>query len=66
VRLGDVIAGNEWHEKCKRPLSLEYYKKHTQASHVTQDPLITQDDELIYMCQSNSFSDISISYYQKK
>jgi hypothetical protein len=28
LRLGDVICGNEWHEKAKRPLSLDYLKKH--------------------------------------
>jgi hypothetical protein len=27
LRLGDVIAGNEWHEKIKRPLSIDYLKK---------------------------------------
>ena len=26
LRLGDVIAGNEWHEKCKRPLKTDYLK----------------------------------------
>jgi len=26
LRLGDVIAGNEWHEKIKRPLEIEYIK----------------------------------------
>jgi len=26
LRLGDVIAGNEWHEKCKRPLNTGYLK----------------------------------------
>jgi hypothetical protein len=26
VRLGDVVAGNEWHEKAKRPLSIEYFE----------------------------------------
>lgn len=26
LRLGDVIAGNEWHEIVKRPLSIEYYQ----------------------------------------
>lgn len=27
LRLGDVVGGNEWHEKCKRPLSIDYLKK---------------------------------------
>jgi hypothetical protein len=27
IRLGDVIKGNEFHEKEKRPLSIEYLKK---------------------------------------
>lgn len=27
LRIGDVVAGNEWHEKLKRPLSLDYIKK---------------------------------------
>lgn len=26
LRLGDVIGGNEWHEKTKRPLSVDYIK----------------------------------------
>lgn len=26
LRLGDVIAGNEWHEKLKRPLSVNHIK----------------------------------------
>lgn len=26
LRLGDVVAGNEWHEKAKRPLKLNYLK----------------------------------------
>ncbi len=27
LRLGDVVAGNEYHEKQKRPLAVEYLKK---------------------------------------
>lgn len=26
LRLGDVVAGNEWHEKIKRPLDVDYIK----------------------------------------
>ena len=26
LRLGDVVAGNEWHEKLKRPLEIPYIK----------------------------------------
>jgi hypothetical protein len=26
LRLGDVVAGNKWHEKIKRPLKVEYIK----------------------------------------
>ena len=26
LRLGDVVAGNEWHEKIKRPFEVEYIK----------------------------------------
>ena len=26
LRLGDVVAGNEWHEKIKRPLEVNYIK----------------------------------------
>jgi hypothetical protein len=26
LRLGDVVAGNEWHEKIKRPLEVEHIK----------------------------------------
>ena len=26
LRLGDVVAGNEWHEKIKRPLDVNYIK----------------------------------------
>ncbi len=28
LRLGDVVAGNQSHEKLKRPLTLEYYTQH--------------------------------------
>jgi len=27
LRLGDVVSGNEWHEKLKRPISVNYLKK---------------------------------------
>ena len=27
LRLGDVIGGNEWHERAKRPLSIDYLKQ---------------------------------------
>jgi hypothetical protein len=30
LRLGDVIAGNEWHEKIKRPLEINYLKSLTE------------------------------------
>lgn len=33
LRLGDVVAGNEWHEKLKRPLEVNYIK-----SLVANDP----------------------------
>lgn len=26
LRLGDVVSGNEWHERGKRPINTEYYK----------------------------------------
>jgi hypothetical protein len=26
LRLGDVVAGNQWHEKIKRPLDVDYIK----------------------------------------
>lgn len=26
LRLGDVVAGNEWHEKVKRPFEINYIK----------------------------------------
>jgi hypothetical protein len=26
LRLGDVVSGNEWHEREKRPLNIEYYE----------------------------------------
>jgi hypothetical protein len=26
LRLGDVVSGNEWHERMKRPMGVEYYK----------------------------------------
>jgi hypothetical protein len=31
LRLGDVIAGNEWHEKQKRPLKINYLKSLTEC-----------------------------------
>lgn len=30
LRLGDVVAGNEWHEKIKRPLKIEHIKSSLQ------------------------------------
>ena len=27
LRLGDAVGGNEWHEKAKRPLSIDYLKQ---------------------------------------
>jgi len=32
LRLGDVVAGNEWHEKQKRPLSIEQLQKMMQSA----------------------------------
>ena len=34
LRLGDVIAGNSDHEASKRPLLLEYYKKHINNNEI--------------------------------
>jgi hypothetical protein len=31
LRLGDVISGNEWHEKKKRPLDINYLKSLTES-----------------------------------
>ena len=33
LRLGDVISGNEWHEKIKRPLTIEHIKSLVQHDH---------------------------------
>lgn len=44
LRLGDVIAGNEWHEKIKRPIEIEFYKniEPTQNTYVIGKPFFAK------------------------
>jgi hypothetical protein len=58
LRLGDVIAGNEWHEKIKRPLKIEHIKsileKDTNKKYVIgkcffAKPSSTNYDECIHL-----------------
>ena len=44
LRLGDVIAGNEWHEKIKRPIEIEFYRniEPTQNTYVIGKPFFAK------------------------
>ena len=54
LRLGDVIAGNEWHEKVKRPLEISYLKS-----------LITEDTNPKYVIGKCFFAKTSSINYEE-
>jgi hypothetical protein len=54
LRLGDVIAGNEWHEKIKRPLKLDYIKT-----------LVSNDNNQKYVIGKCFFAKSSSNNYEE-
>jgi hypothetical protein len=54
LRLGDVIAGNEWHEKIKRPLEINYLKS-----------LIADDSNPKYVIGKCFFAEPSSTNYEE-
>jgi hypothetical protein len=54
LRLGDVIAGNEWHEKLKRPLDVKYIKS-----------LVTDDINPKYVIGNCFFAQTSSTNYEE-
>lgn len=54
LRLGDVIAGNEWHEKIKRPLEINYFKS-----------LIADDSNPKYVIGKCFFAEPSSTNYEE-
>ena len=54
LRLGDVVAGNEWHEKIKRPLEVEYIKS-----------LVSNDSNPKYVIGKCFFGAMSSTNYEE-
>ena len=54
LRLGDVVAGNEWHEKIKRPLEVDYIKS-----------LIVNDNNPKYVIGKCFFAKTSSTNYEE-
>lgn len=54
LRLGDVVAGNEWHEKLKRPLDVDYIKS-----------LVSNDTNPKYVIGKCFFAKPSSTNYQE-
>jgi hypothetical protein len=54
LRLGDVVAGNEWHEKIKRPLEVDYLKS-----------LVSNDTNPKYVIGKCFFAGPSSTNYQE-
>jgi hypothetical protein len=54
LRLGDVIAGNEWHEKIKRPLEVDYLKS-----------IVENDKNPKYVIGKCFFADTSSKNYEE-
>lgn len=54
LRLGDVVAGNEWHEKIKRPLELNYIKS-----------LVANDNNPKYVIGKSFFAKPSSTNYEE-
>jgi hypothetical protein len=53
LRLGDVVSGNEWHEKMKRPMGVEYYKS------------LNIDNKKIYIIGKCFFASTSSNNYDR-
>jgi len=54
VRLGDVISGNEWHEKLKRPLDVSFLKS-----------LVSEDTNKKYVIGKCFFAETSSRNYEE-
>ena len=54
LRLGDVVGGNEWHEKAKRPLSIEYFES-----------LFLNDTSKKYVIGNGFFASASSTNYEE-
>lgn len=54
LRLGDVVAGNAWHEKMKRPLSIEHIKS-----------LLVNNTNKIYVIGKCFFAEPSSTNYEE-
>ena len=54
IRLGDVVAGNQWHEKIKRPLKVDYIKS-----------LVTNDTNPKYVIGKCFFAKPSSKNYEE-
>ena len=54
LRLGDVVAGNEWHEKIKRPLTVDYIKS-----------LVSNDTNPKYVIGKCFFAESSSTNYKE-
>jgi hypothetical protein len=54
LRLGDVVAGNEWHEKIKRPLEVDHIKS-----------LLTNDTNKKYIIGKCFFAEPSSRNYEE-
>ena len=54
LRLGDVIAGNEWHEKLKRPLDVDFIKS-----------LVVNDTNKKYVIGKCFFAETSSRNYEQ-
>ena len=54
LRLGDVVGGNEWHEKAKRPLSIEYFES-----------LFLNDTSKKYVIGNGFFASTSSTNYEE-
>jgi len=50
LRLGDVISGNEWHEKIKRPIDVDFYKniEPTENTYVIGKPFFAKTSSSNY------------------
>ena len=54
LRLGDVVAGYEWHERMKRPLEVDYIKS-----------LVSNDTNPKYVIGKCFFAELSSTNYQE-
>ena len=54
LRIGDVVAGNHWHEQVKRPLPIEYIKG-----------VLANDNNKKYVIGKCFFADLSSTNYEE-